>query len=423
MSTESTYDLRGRPRQFTTTTRCRSPSAPPQVPVPAEQQEAQVPAAQTLDEEISVTVLAALEGHIDNKLAQQEARQKRKEQELTSTINRLEHMISQLLASSPAPADQQGQQVPAFLDRLPSATPSSDSNTSKLRVEDFPKFNGTVTDKFDVDDWLQQVTAIFEFSGAQESQLLRLIPRLLEDAARGWFTDLGPQRSKYTTWSQWQDAFKNAFRAPNYLDRIHTALNHRHLGQDESFATYFHDKLRLLNKRYGKEISDSMKIAEIRTGLPITMAPFIQASQKEDMSLEDFRRLLLELEEGLRAQQQQKTGPPTKDQRNRIVAAQVPQNQQHQVRTAGYQPNYHQNDPALRSSCFKCGQPGHWSRTCPNVQGAMPAQASSNNAVVFKEPIDWDKWNGYIEEGGKNIIPPYKGADDPEVSQQTQEHC
>ncbi|CEH16357.1 Retrotransposon gag domain [Ceraceosorus bombacis] len=225
----------------------------------------------------------------------QRTKDQAKIQELGSTIQRMEQMLAQALS---APAPQQQQEVEE-LPRRARATISPYTREStcepaaetpaRLRVEDFPKYDGSYKGKRDVDTWLEQVTAIYEFSGQTESQLLKLIPRLLEHSARDWFVGLKDQRYDYHTWDDWQDAFQNAFRAPNYLDQIHMELSRRRLRPDEPFSTYFQDKLNLINKRYSNGLKTSMKIQEIIMGMPISMHPFIHSSVNTSTTLEEFR--------------------------------------------------------------------------------------------------------------------------------------
>lgn len=86
---------------------------------------------------------------------------------------------------------------------------------SKLKTSDLPKFYGKDTE--DVDDWIEKVSAITTYSGARDSELLRLLPLLLSGNASEWFTTLGEEgRSRLNTWTAWKAALRNAFYLPDH---------------------------------------------------------------------------------------------------------------------------------------------------------------------------------------------------------------
>lgn len=266
-----------------------------------------------------------------------------------------------------------------------SAAPSDGSQAFKpnrLKPNDLPKFYGHPDDQCDIDDWIEQVQAIFEYSDVSETQLLSTLPMILKDSALEWFTSLGQQRLTFKTWPQWQDALRNAFRPPNFMERIHLQLSRRLLKDDEPFSVYFQSKVKLINKRYGDNISESIKIEEVISGIPTYMHPLVRTSlyASPTQTLQTLRRTLLELEEGLRAQMpqhQEIDGPQELYQPE--IDAQVssnhvyPARKRHVPRVSNSQDTSSNPQPYIVHSdgrqsqlvCYRCGTPGHYANNCP----------------------------------------------------------
>lgn len=175
-----------------------------------------------------------------------------------------------------------------------------------LEASDLPTFKNNINDKLDVDDWIEQIQAIYDYANISEAHLLSFLPVILQEDALDWFIGLRNKRKNYKTWDDWKNALRNAFRAPNYLEKIHMLNSRRHLQDSEPFAHYFQQKLHLVNKRYGDSISDSIKIEEIICGMPAHMHALIRTHHRHSTgpSIESLRRTLLELEDGLQAAQQ-----------------------------------------------------------------------------------------------------------------------
>jgi hypothetical protein len=69
----------------------------------------------------------------------------------------------------------------------------------------------------DADQWIEKVTAIFDFSGTIMLVLPQQLPLILYVESVTWFTQLGQDTcSQRVTCYQWQQAIENALHMPNY---------------------------------------------------------------------------------------------------------------------------------------------------------------------------------------------------------------
>ncbi|ODN90836.1 hypothetical protein L198_06153 [Cryptococcus wingfieldii CBS 7118] len=234
----------------------------------------------------------------------------------------------------------------------PSSQPSFERRR-RLRPADLTKFGGSDTE--DVDMWLEKLTAALEHADYPESELLSNLPFLLEGKALDWFTDLGPVRRDYQTWDEWRVVFKNAFRIPDFEGVMRRKCIARRLQPFESFADYFDDKRRLQRWVYPVGTSSKDLITDIVEGIPLVMRALIKASTPPGASLDDFRRIMLDLQPSLRSQFPTPNDKPPRvhndDQQDRSRTA--PSRQSPQTRAA-----------APPSPCRACGE-WHWREFCP----------------------------------------------------------
>jgi hypothetical protein len=227
---------------------------------------------------------------------------------------------------------------------LPSVA-TSNTHTLRLKASDFPKFGGR--DNENVDDWIAKVSAIAEYSGLSDRDLLQQLPLLLINKASTWFTNLGHnQRSSLSTWKLWQDALCNAFYMPNHRATLRRQCLYRTLQGNESFTDYFHSKTSLQHYVYPDGTPTSELIDDLVAGLPVTMHPLVKAGITPAMTLENFRRHLMDLEPGLRMSRSQPRSNNRSTYNNSVPATQV-----------STRPS------APRTPCTCGGM--HWRKDCP----------------------------------------------------------
>ncbi|ODO01907.1 hypothetical protein L198_02636 [Cryptococcus wingfieldii CBS 7118] len=138
----------------------------------------------------------------------------------------------------------------------PVSPPPRHTHAPKLKHEMFPKFRGH--DDEDVDTWVTSVTAIFEFSGAADTDLLLLLPALLQ-------------------------------------------------------AVYFDDKRSLQRHLYPAGTPDVDRIDDIINGLPESMQKLVRIDARLYPNLDDFRRALIDGEPSMRpelSRRRQDNAPP-----------------------------------------------------------------------------------------------------------------
>lgn len=176
---------------------------------------------------------------------------------------------------------------------------SGDHTRSKLKPSDLPKFYGKDTE--DVDDWIEKVSAITTYSNAKDPELLKLLPLLLNGNASEWFTTLGDEgRRRLNTWDAWKAALRNAFYLPDQEMRKRMMCRNRVLKRNETFGDYFQARRALQRYLYPEGTPDKILIQDIMEGIPIHLHPIIRANSIEVRTIDQFRRVLIDLEPGIR---------------------------------------------------------------------------------------------------------------------------
>jgi hypothetical protein len=174
---------------------------------------------------------------------------------MAATVDRLQDLVRQLQLDNADLREDLAQRstiAAEDLDQKPVSefgSHGTHAQGTRLKASDLPKFNGR--DNEDVDQWIEKVTAIFDFSGASNAALLQQLPLILQGNALTWFTQLGREkRSTFLTWDHWQTAIRNAFYMPNHRANLRRQCLYRTLRRNESFADYFQDKQKLQHYVY-----------------------------------------------------------------------------------------------------------------------------------------------------------------------------
>ncbi|CAF4681543.1 unnamed protein product, partial [Didymodactylos carnosus] len=120
----------------------------------------------------------------------------------------------------------------------------------------------------DIDQWVEQVSAIKQYSHTTDGELLKILPLVFRDNALTWFTTFGEtKRSTLTTWGGWKEMLKQAFRSANYQIKSLRDLKYRTFTNNESVNDYYFDKCRLLRVVFGENVEEATMVNDIIDGL------------------------------------------------------------------------------------------------------------------------------------------------------------
>jgi hypothetical protein len=255
---------------------------------------------------------------------------------------------------------------------------SASERRPKIKASDLPKFYGK--DHEDIDQWIEKVDAIHEYSGTSDIDLLRLLPMILQDKALSWFTQLGTEkRATLNFWKDWKEALRNAFYLPNHRSALRRQCLYRTLRLNESLSDYFQDKQKLQHYVYPVGTSEFDLIEDMLEGIPQTLKPIIKANIKPLTTLEEFRRILIDLEPGLRPGIQ-KTARTTSN----YVAPQ-------RVTYPPRLPQVNTSETKPPSPCPIC-KGNHWKRDCPQLVSRRPTNTNRTSSYPNNTYSDNRKW-------------------------------
>ncbi|KAJ9102240.1 hypothetical protein QFC19_004785 [Naganishia cerealis] len=278
----------------------------------------------------------------------------------------------------------------------------------KIKASDLPKFSGK--DNEDVDQWIEKVSAIFEYSGVNDTDLLQQLPLVLQGNALTWFTQLGKDRHSLRTWHDWQLAIRNAFYMPNHRANLRRQCLYRTFRVNESFGDYFADKKRLQSYVFPESTPQHELIEDMIEGIPLTMQPLIKASISRFTTMEEFRRILIDLEPGLRGRKtysNPRTSSFTNYERTERKDGSTIESQTRMIRPRHGNSSDHLSSSLTsfppRTNCFNCGG-NHWRKDCPHptkprddFRSNGPSRPQGSHAVSEsnRTPMSGNKWKAF----------------------------
>ncbi|KAJ9117424.1 hypothetical protein QFC22_004274 [Naganishia vaughanmartiniae] len=269
-----------------------------------------------------------------------------------------------------------------------SSTFTNEQNRSKIKPSDLLKFFGKDTE--DVDEWIEKVSAIFTYSRARDIDLLRILPLLLHGNASEWFTTLGEEgRARLISWDAWKAALRNGFYLPDHEMTKQMLCRNRTLKRTETFGDYFHIGVR---------------------------------------NIEDFRRVLIDLEPGIRDSRSYTPQVARSAVTHRGAVNNINAPSLQSKNTKGFTRD--KDSRALPKTPCRCGDM-HWYADCPlkkkiaSVNYAVKKEPSSYpNNVPLGKTVKWKSWDkkndddnhkdvNAIQTRSKRILPAKPNAATP----------
>lgn len=242
------------------------------------------------------------------------------------------------------------------------------------QMKEFVKpFHGR--DQDDVHKWLESITHYFSVTrlpGVQEQLYLQYAPAFLKDIAYKWWKE-----NKQEDWS-WQ-TFKQALICQFGNKNEHLLarqLDQRRQQYNEPVIQYYYDILELCNK-YDPDMSDKQKVFKLINGLRWSL--YTEAVKDVYTNPAEFLSKVQQVENVQRIielRQAQLTNPSDEMPRQQTpwyptnrnqYAQQYDHNQQPTRNSKRYVPPRQTNRSI---ECYKCRQPGHIARHCPQQASA-----------------------------------------------------
>jgi hypothetical protein len=255
------------------------------------------------------------------------------------------------------------------------------THAAKVKASDLPKYSGLDTE--DIEVWIERLSAIFEANRVTDAEITGHISVTLKDNASLWYTKLGSDvRSSLSTWAAWKRVLRQRFQKANYATDKKREWKKRELKSDEKMSAYFDDKVYLQTFVFDSATSDRERIEDLMDGLPKYMVPVLKGSLLPGTDLLEFRRILLDYEDGLRPYRawnykaSEENGPV-------------------RSRTHSERPLRGTEAPKPPRPC-SCGGL-HWYKDCPN-------KATKSNSAMFRRsevnriPVTRSRWPNVVHQ-------------------------
>ena len=265
-------------------------------------------------------------------------------------------------------------------------------SSQKEAMKKIPEFSGE-ENELDIDEWLFDLTNLFQLMKLNdETKILETMGKLTGPALR-WYQQ---HLHTFTTWKQTEQALQERFREHILDSQLMKEFFQLHQEEHQSIISFYEMVIRK-HRKASQFITERQLITVLQNGVKNALKEHLIRKEKEIHSPERWLELARE-EEYIQKRVQQRLEETTHDAfQTRLPIATIntqpvkPQHQQEQHRrqtqsiNSQLQRQHNQTGPSAKlclicnrgnhvarqcfyrkeSGCFKCGQPNHRIRDCP----------------------------------------------------------